>query len=68
MTLNDAFFAVSFRYGDKSPKGGLGRVLAVIWIMISTVFLSLFTANATSILQISQAEEDHSLTLGKKVR
>ena len=42
-------------------------MLAVFWIMVSTVFLSLFTANATAILSISQAEEDHTLTLGKKV-
>ena len=55
------------RYGDKTPKGPAARLLAVVWIMISTVFLSLFTANASSILAISQAEEDVSNTLGKKV-
>ena len=54
-------------YGDKTPKGPIARFLAVVWIIISTVFLALFTANATTILQISQAEEDHSITLGKKV-
>ena len=56
-----------YRYGDKAPKGIIARILAVFWIMISTVFLALFTANATSILAISQAEEDHSVTLGKRV-
>lgn len=55
------------RYGDKNTKGPFARVIAVMWIMISTVLVSLFTANASSILAISQAEEDHSNTLGKKV-
>ncbi|XP_046840193.1 uncharacterized protein LOC124434354 isoform X2 [Xenia sp. Carnegie-2017] len=54
-------------YGDKTTKGPFGRIMAVLWIMISTIFVSLFTANASSILAISQAEEDHSITLGKKI-
>ena len=56
-----------FRYGDKTPKGPLARLLAVVWIMISTIFLSLFTANASSIIAISQAEEDYTNTIGKTV-
>ena len=56
-----------FRYGDKTPKGPFARILAVIWILISAIFLSLFTANASSILAMSQAEEDHANTIGKKI-
>lgn len=54
-------------YGDRAPKGITARILAVCWMMISVVFLALFTANATTILAISQAEEDHTVTLGKRV-
>ncbi|XP_028394083.1 uncharacterized protein LOC114518309 [Dendronephthya gigantea] len=54
-------------YGDRAPKGITARVLAVFWMMISIVFLALFTANATAILAISQADEDHTITLGKRV-
>ena len=54
-------------YGDKTPKGPVTRILAVIWILISTIFISLFTANASSILAISQAEEDHTNLIGKKI-
>ena len=54
-------------YGDKSPRSVPARVLAVIWVMMSAVFLSLFTANATSILNQSLQEEDYTETIGKKV-
>ncbi|XP_028394048.1 uncharacterized protein LOC114518284 [Dendronephthya gigantea] len=57
----------SVGYGDKTPKGPIGRILAVLWILISSVILSLFTANASSILAISQAEEDYTSTLGTRI-
>ena len=54
-------------YGDKAPKSVPARVLAVVWVLMSAVFLSLFTANATSILNQSLKEEDYTETVGKKI-
>jgi hypothetical protein len=55
-------------YGDKAPKSVPARIIAVVWVLMSAVFLSLFTANATSILNQSLQGEDYSETFGKKVK
>ncbi|XP_028394268.1 uncharacterized protein LOC114518470 isoform X2 [Dendronephthya gigantea] len=54
-------------YGDKAPKSVPARILAVLWVLMSAVLLSLFTANATAILNQSLQEEDHTETIGKKI-
>lgn len=41
-------------YGDKVPGSRIGRVLGIIWIFISIIFFSLFTANASSKLAKSK--------------
>ena len=43
-------------YGDKVPKTGLGKVLTVVYILISVVAVALFTANASSILTTAKIE------------
>ena len=58
----------SHSYGDKAPKSVPARILAVVWVLMSAVFLSLFTANATSILNQGLRGEDYAETIGKKVR
>ncbi|MGB7327993.1 MAG: transporter substrate-binding domain-containing protein [Rubripirellula sp.] len=37
-------------YGDKSPKSVAGRLLALVWMFVGLVIISLFTAAATSAL------------------
>jgi ABC-type amino acid transport substrate-binding protein len=41
-------------YGDKAPKTIGGRVVALIWMLFSIVFISSFTANITTSLTISE--------------
>lgn len=41
-------------YGDKIPNSRAGRVLGIIWIFISIIFFSLFTANASAKLSASE--------------
>lgn len=36
-------------YGDKVPRSRLGRSLAIVWIFLSIILISLFTANASAI-------------------
>ncbi|MEN0005929.1 MAG: transporter substrate-binding domain-containing protein [Bacteroidota bacterium] len=51
-------------YGDKVPHSRIGRVLGIVWIFLSIILLSLFTANASAILTANrldahiQTEED----------
>ena len=47
-------------YGDKVPKTIGGRVVAIIWMILSIVFIASFTAHITTSLTIS--------SLGGKVR
>ncbi|MEL6277005.1 MAG: transporter substrate-binding domain-containing protein, partial [Bacteroidota bacterium] len=35
-------------YGDKVPRSRAGRVIGIIWIFISIIFFSLFTANTSA--------------------
>jgi len=41
-------------YGDKAPKTIGGRIVALIWMLFSIVFIASFTANITSSLTISE--------------
>lgn len=41
-------------YGDKAPKTIGGRVVGLIWMLFSIVFISCFTANITTSLTISE--------------
>ncbi|XP_028414991.1 uncharacterized protein LOC114538066 [Dendronephthya gigantea] len=54
-------------YGDKTPKSFPARIVAVIWVMISAVLLSLFTANVTTILDRSLVKTDYASMKGRKV-
>jgi len=40
-------------YGDKTPKTIGGRIVAIIWMLFSIVFIASFTANITASLTIS---------------
>ena len=40
-------------YGDKAPKTMGGRIIALIWMIFSIVFIASFTANITTQLTIS---------------
>ena len=40
-------------YGDKAPRTGLGRVLAVVWMFGAIVLIALLTAQVTSFLTVS---------------
>lgn len=41
-------------YGDKTPKTMGGRIVAIIWMIFSVVFIASFTANITTSLTISE--------------
>lgn len=41
-------------YGDKTPKTVGGRIVAVVWMIFSLVFIASFTANITTSLTISE--------------
>jgi polar amino acid transport system substrate-binding protein len=41
-------------YGDKAPKTIGGRIVALIWMLFSIVFIASFTANITASLTLSE--------------
>ncbi len=43
-------------YGDKVPNSNIGKILGIVWIFTSIILLSLFTANASAILNNSTTE------------
>lgn len=43
-------------YGDKVPRSKAGKVLGIVWIFISIIFFSLFTANASAKLANFEAQ------------
>lgn len=43
-------------YGDKVPRSRAGKMLGIVWIFISIIFFSLFTANASAKLSESYVE------------
>ena len=57
-------------YGDISPQTFRGRVIAVFWMFISLVLVSIFTATMASILtsaRLSQGTAVHSLNDLRKI-
>jgi ABC-type amino acid transport substrate-binding protein len=40
-------------YGDKAPKTAGGRIVALIWMLFSIIFIASFTANITTSLTIT---------------
>jgi polar amino acid transport system substrate-binding protein len=43
---------------EEMPKGALGRVMAVIWMFISVVFIAYFTATVTTSLTVEQLQSN----------
>jgi len=41
-------------YGDKTPKTAGGRIVALIWMLFSIIFIASFTANITTSLTITE--------------
>jgi len=41
-------------YGDKAPKTAGGRIVALIWMLFSIIFIASFTANITTSLTINE--------------
>ena len=41
-------------YGDKAPKTGAGRIIAVLWMLSGILIISSFTAAVTSALTVGQ--------------
>ena len=41
-------------YGDKTPKTSGGRIVALIWMLFSIIFIASFTANITTSLTITE--------------
>lgn len=57
-------------YGDKVPTSTSGRVLSMVWILLSVVFLAVFTASVTTTLTIEElgnSIEDVDDLYGKEV-
>ncbi len=45
---------VTVGYGDKTPKGAIGRVVATIWMFTGILLISYFTASVTSALTVQR--------------
>jgi len=43
-------------YGDKSPRTLIGRVLGVVWMFVSVILISSFTATITASLTVNRLE------------
>lgn len=41
---------ISCRYGDKAPRTGAGRLIAIIWMITGLILFPVLTAEVTSIL------------------
>jgi polar amino acid transport system substrate-binding protein len=41
-------------YGDKAPQTIGGRIVATLWMLLSVIFISIFTANITASLTVSE--------------
>jgi len=53
-------------YGDKVPSSKAGKILGIVWIFISIIFFSLFTAHASS--QLSQWEASSNINTTEDLR
>jgi ABC-type amino acid transport substrate-binding protein len=41
-------------YGDKAPKTAGGRIVALVWMLFSIIFIASFTANITTSLTVNE--------------
>ncbi|KAK3737224.1 hypothetical protein QZH41_001826 [Actinostola sp. cb2023] len=48
-------------YGDKSPKSFLARLFSILWMLIGTIILSIFSAQITANLAVFEIEQTFSL-------
>lgn len=55
-----------FSYGDKAPKNPLARLLAIVWMLLSYILLSLVAANIISLLTTQHISRIQG-TIGLKV-
>jgi ABC-type amino acid transport substrate-binding protein len=53
-------------YGDKVPSSRAGKLLGIVWIFISIIFFSLFTAHASS--QLSKWEASSTINTADDLR
>lgn len=44
-------------YGDRTPRGPFGRLLAIMWMFLGLVLVANFTAGVTSVLTIQRLEQ-----------
>jgi ABC-type amino acid transport substrate-binding protein len=45
-------------YGDKKPKGRIGRIVGVAWILFSLLLVSVFVARVTSVFTVAELQSD----------
>ena len=55
------------RYGDKTPKSNIARVVSVMWILTGVISMAVFVAHVTSVLTSYTLEQDDVTIKGKKV-
>ena len=55
------------RYGDKTPKSNIARVVSVMWILTGVISMAVFVAHVTSVLTSYTLEQDNVTLKGKKV-
>ncbi len=49
---------VTVGYGDKTPKGIIGRIVATIWMFTGILLISYFTASVTSALTVQKLDQN----------
>jgi len=49
---------VTVGYGDKTPKGVAGRVVATVWMFTGVMLISYFTASVTSALTVEKLDNN----------
>jgi ABC-type amino acid transport substrate-binding protein len=45
-------------YGDKKPKGRIGRIVGMVWILFSLLLVSVFVARVTSVFTVAELQSD----------
>ena len=56
------------RYGDKTPKSTIARVVSVVWILTGVICMAIFVAHITSVLTSFKLNHSAETIVGKKVR
>ncbi len=51
-----AVTATTVGYGDRTPRGAPGRIVALVWMFSGIILISFFTASVTSALTVKQIE------------